>query len=71
MSGYYLKNKKKEIYLKKIDTQNETIEFTTKQEEAKNYTQGSWFAETELEFAQFHFPQEKEILNEMCCVFED
>ena len=71
MSGYFLKNKKLGLYLKKIDTQNEAIEFTKEQEEAKNYTQGSWFAESELDFARFHFPEEEKVLNGMECVYED
>ena len=70
MEGYFLKNLKKQLYLKNIDTQKETIEFTENQSEAKNYTQGKWYAETELEFAQFHFPSEEEVLNEMVCVYE-
>lgn len=71
MSGYYLKNKDKGLYLKSIDTQNETIEFTDKQSEAKMYSGGEWFATTEKEFAEFHFPQEKDVLEHMCCVYED
>lgn len=70
MNGYYLKNNNKGLYLKNIDTQNETIEFTTKISEAKMYGGGEWYANTELDFAKFHFPQEEEILNEMCCVYE-
>jgi hypothetical protein len=71
MSSYYLKNKSKGLYLKNIDTEKETIEFTKNLSEAKPYPNGSWFAETELEFAQFHFPQEEEILNNMACVYEE
>lgn len=71
MSGYYLKNKEKGIYLKNIDTKNEKIEFTNKQSEAKQYVNGQWFGETEKEFALFHFPQEKKILEDMECVYEE
>jgi len=69
MSSYYLKNNKG-LYLKSIDTEKEKIEFTENLSEAKSYPNGSWFAETELEFAQFHFPQEEEKLNDMRCVYE-
>jgi hypothetical protein len=71
MSSYYLKNKDKNLYLKNIDTEKETIEFTENVNDAKPYPNGQWFAETELEFAQFHFPQEEEILSKMECVYEE
>lgn len=67
--AYFLKNNAKGLYLKGIDTQNEKIEFTEHREEAKKYD-GDWYANTELEYAQFHFPQEKETLNSMQCVYE-
>ena len=66
---YVLKNSEKGLYLKGIDTQNEKIEFTEHREEAKKYD-GDWYATTELEYAQFHFPQEKETLKNMQCVYE-
>lgn len=71
MSSYYLKNKDKNLYLKNIDTEKETIEFTKNVNDAKPYPNGQWFAETELEFAQFHFPQEEETLSKMECVYEE
>ena len=67
---YYLKNEEKGLYLKNIDTENETIEFTRERKDAKKYDSGEWFATTELEFAQFHFPTEEETLEKMCCVYE-
>lgn len=66
---YVLKNDTMGLYLKEIDTQNEKIEFTEHREEAKSYD-GDWYANTELEYAQFHFPQEEGILNGMRCFYE-
>jgi hypothetical protein len=71
MGTYFLKNTDKELYLKSIDTLNAKIEFTDKQNEAKQYQNGEWFAVTELEYLMFHFPQEKEILNNMHAVYEE
>ena len=71
MTTYFLKNKDKQLYLKSIDTLNAKIEFTDKQNEAKQYEGGRWYADTELEYLIFHFPQEKEILNNMHAVYED
>lgn len=71
MRGYTLKNKEKQLYLKSIDTKNETIEFTSNVNEAKVYDGGEWFANTELEYIQFHFPQEEEILNGMVPYYEE
>lgn len=67
--SYVLKNSGMGLYLKGIDTQNEKIDFTEHLEEAKRYD-GDWYATTELEYAQFHFPQEKGILNGMRCSYE-
>jgi hypothetical protein len=67
--AYFLKSETKGLYLKGIDTKNEKIEFTEHLEQAKKYD-GDWYATTELEYAQFHFPQEEETLKHMQCVYE-
>lgn len=58
--GYFLKTEDAE-FVKAIDNAEGTIEFTTKLSEAKNYTQGSWFAETELDYIRFHFKEDPRI----------
>ena len=68
--GYYLRNDKGE-YVKSLDTENHALEFTTNKDEAKNYTNGSWFAETELDFLKFHFKEFKDILDTMYCKYEE
>lgn len=70
MVGYFLRNDKGE-YVKSIDNQNHKLEFTTDPFEAKNYTDGSWFAETELDFLKFHYKEFKDILDTMYCKFEE
>ena len=55
--GYFLKNEDAE-FVKAIDNAEGTIEFTDNIREAKNYSQGSWFAETELDYIKFHFKEE-------------
>ena len=69
MGAYYLKNADKGLYFKDMNTQDETIEFTENINEAKKYTQGDWYANTELEFLQFHFPNEEETLANMKAVY--
>lgn len=54
---YYLKNAKKGLYLKEIDTVNKDLTFTKDINEAKKYCEGGWYADTELEFIQFHFKE--------------
>lgn len=71
MRGYVLKNKDKQLYLKSIDTENEKIEFTKEVNEAKVYDGGEWFANTELEFLQFHFPQHEDVLENMETIYEE
>lgn len=55
--GYFLKTEDGQ-FLKAIDNAEGTIEFTDSIKEAKNYSQGSWFAETELDYIKFHFKEE-------------
>lgn len=49
----YLKNSNDQ-YVKDIDSVNGTLEFTSSEDEAKQYS-GDWFADTELEYIKFHF----------------
>lgn len=70
MSGYFLCNDKGE-YVKSLDTKEHKLEFTTDIDKAKNYTNGSWFAETELDFLKFHFKEYKDKLSTMACRCED
>jgi hypothetical protein len=70
MCGYFLRNDKGE-YVKSLDTENHVLEFTTDANEAKNYTNGSWFAETELDFLRFHFKEFKDTLDTMYCKYEE
>lgn len=64
-NGYFLRNEEGE-YIKEIDTANHKLEFTTDIEEAKNY-QGTWFAETELDFLKFHFKEQMKKFETMKC----
>ena len=70
MCGYFLRNDNGD-YVKSLDTENHKLEFTKDVNEAKNYTGGSWFAETELDFLKFHFKEQKEILDTMYCKCEE
>ena len=70
MCGYFLRNDNGD-YVKSLDTENHKLEFTKDVNEAKNYTNGSWFAETELDFLKFHFKEQKEILDTMYCKYEE
>lgn len=58
--GCYLRNNKGE-YFKKVDSINETIEFTNHTEEAKNYEGkpggGNWSAENERDFLINYFQE--------------
>ena len=54
------------VMVKSVDTANCTLELTTDNNEALNYTQGDWFAKTELEYLQFHMSKEHEELKTMC-----
>lgn len=53
--GIFLKVKGTNTYLKAVNTAEETLEFTDNVNDAINYTNGEWFADTELEFVKFHF----------------
>lgn len=70
MCGYFLRNDDGK-YVKSLDTEKHQLEFTEDINEAKNYSQGSWFAETELDFLKFHFKEHKDILDTMYCKFID
>lgn len=70
MCGYFLRNDNGD-YVKSLDTENHVLEFTKDVNEAKNYIEGTWFAETELDFLKFHFKEQKEILDTMYCKFEE
>ena len=56
--GYFLINNDGE-YLKKLDTANSKLEFTTDINEAKNYYNdpggGQWSSDNERHFLNFHF----------------
>ena len=67
--GYFLKNDEG-IYLKDIDTANGEIFFTKNIEEARNFTNGSWFSDNQLEFIRFHFKDREEI-ETMKTVYEE
>lgn len=54
-SRIYLKVKGKDTYLKAVNTAEETLEFTDNVNDAIDYKNGEWFADTELEFIKFHF----------------
>jgi hypothetical protein len=61
----YLKHSEKELFLKKIDNVNDKLEFTDDVHEAKCYD-NDWFANAELQFLKFHFPDyEKEYLSHL------
>lgn len=72
MGGIFLKNKEKQQYVKSINTQEATMEFTNDPHEAKNYANnGEWFADTELEWLQFHMKKQYgDIVNDMVRVYE-
>lgn len=59
MERLLLKNDK-EQYLKEINTANQKVIFTNNKNEAKTYS-GEWFAETELEFINFHFKEQEDV----------
>lgn len=67
--GYFLKNADG-VYLKDIDTANEEIHFTTDITEARNFTNGEWFSNNQLEFINFHFKDREEIKT-MRTVYEE
>jgi len=70
MCGYFICNDNGE-YVKSLDTENHTLEFTNDINEAKNYVSGSWFAETELDFLKFHFKDFKDKLDTMSCQYKE
>lgn len=70
MCGYFLRNDDGE-YVKSLNTKEHKLEFTTDIYKAKNYINGSWFAETELAFLKFHFKEYKDKLSTMSCRFEE
>lgn len=43
------------VMLKSLDNANTTLELTTDVNEAYNYTNGDWFANSELDFIKFHY----------------
>lgn len=57
MNKCVLRNEKG-VMVKTIDTANTKLELTTDPKEALNYSQGDWFARSELEFLQFHYKDE-------------
>lgn len=57
MNKCVLRNEKG-VMVKSIDTANTKLELTTDPKEALNYSQGDWFARSELEFLQFHYKDE-------------
>lgn len=72
---YCLKNEKKKLYLKSVNLQEQKIEFTKHREEAKEFPEGSWYSDNELEFIAFHFSQDKDpkayaIIKGMTSVYE-
>lgn len=58
--GCYLKNDNG-IYFEDVDSATGEITFTDNVARAKNYTNGSWFADTELEYIKFHFKDREEV----------
>jgi len=70
MCGYFLCNDDG-VYVKSLDTANHKLEFTNDINEANNYTGGTWFAETALDFLKFHFKEHKDVLNTMKCKYVD
>lgn len=58
--GLFLKSESG-MYLKNIDSANGTIELTPFVSEAKHYSGGEWFAETELEYVKFHFKDNEDV----------
>lgn len=55
----HLKHSEKELFLKAVDNENDKLEFTENVDEAKYY-ENDWFANAELQFLKFHFPDYKE-----------
>lgn len=53
------------VMVKNIDRVNCTLELTEDNDEALSYTQGEWFAKTELEYLQFHMGKEHPELETM------
>ena len=53
------------VMVKSIDRVNCTLELTKDNDEALSYTQGDWFAKTELEYLQFHMGKEHPELETM------
>lgn len=53
------------IMVKSFDTVNTVIEFTTDVNEALNYDRGEWFANSELEYLQFHCKEHMDKLKDM------
>lgn len=43
------------LYVKDIDTANKLLTFTEDKDEAKEWGDGHWYAQADLEFIQFHF----------------
>jgi len=72
---YVLKNEKKHLYLKSVNLSEQKIEFTKHRDEAKEYLEGSWYSDNELEFISFHFGEDKDpkaysVIKDMKTVYE-
>lgn len=72
---YVLKNEKKHLYLKSVNLSEQKIEFTKYRDEAKEYPEGSWYSDNELEFISFHFGEDKDpkaysVIKDMKTVYE-
>lgn len=52
-----LKNRDEDIFLESYNGVTGEIKFTTDVKHGKNYL-NDWFAKAELEYLQFHFPEE-------------
>lgn len=49
-------------YIKGVDEETGELILTNSREDAQDYRDG-WFAETELEWMKFHFPEHEDFLN--------
>jgi hypothetical protein len=68
MARYRLKNDDG-IYFKEYDPSKESITFTNKQSESKDYPNGEWWAQTELDFLKFHFEETNPELKSMVVAY--